>query len=95
MKVYPVTPGIWCVCAKPIMGALASRCHRCGNPIGCDPAPPREPIYDRVGRAIEKALADGPCPDCGLNPGFSPHAEQCTSDRARELEQGAFSVGRN
>ncbi len=31
-----------------------------------------------------------PCPDCGLKAGFSPHADQCTSEQARKLNQGVF-----
>ncbi len=32
-----------------------------------------------------------PCPDCGLKAGFSPHADQCVSDEAKRLGQGAFA----
>ena len=46
-----------------------------------------EHSYQRAG-----SRAAPSCPDCGLKAGFSPHAEQCISDEARRLGQGAFAV---
>lgn len=53
-----------------------------------------EPLFqpgDISERALSK-LVRTDCTDCGLRAGFSPHADQCVSEAAEVLGQGAFKA---